>query len=135
MEQWFQSLTDPPWLRRLRQSIQISQGFDAIPTTKHPPDSSSSSFQVHHVHHSHHYTSSIPSTFDCADNASFTRLLSPAVLSSPKRSALFLPWSNWVSEVTWLPNNSLAQLVLKFRRIYLYFKTKHLNLHILLKIF
>ena len=130
-EQWWQSLTNTPCLRRLRQSIQISQGFDAIPTTKHPPDPSSSSYQVHHFHH---YTSSIPSTFDRADNANFTCLLSPAVLSSPKRP-LFLPWSNWVSEVTRLPNNSLAQLVLKFKRIYLYFKIKHLNFNILLKIF
>lgn len=40
--EWWQSFADTPWLRRLRQSIQISQGFDAIPTTKHLPDSSSS---------------------------------------------------------------------------------------------
>ena len=43
------------------------------------------------AHHSHSYSSSIPSTFACADNANFTCLLTPPVLNSPRKSALLLP--------------------------------------------
>ena len=94
--EWWQSFADTPWLRRLRQSIQISPGFDAIPTTKH-----------HQIptHHSHPYTSSIPATIGSVDNANFTCLLTPPVLNSPRKSALLLPWSNWNSHVKWLPDH------------------------------